>query len=52
VPSYWSRDRDPYLVGRDCLELDADLGLWRSWLRGGYDLPSRIKARATPMKSL
>ncbi|MEX0673980.1 MAG: polysaccharide deacetylase family protein [Gaiellaceae bacterium] len=44
VPSYWSESRDPYLVGRDCLELDASIGLWRSWLRGGYDSLSRVKA--------
>lgn len=52
VPAYWSAARNPYLVGRDCLELDAGEGLWWSWLRGGYDLVSRIKTRAVPIRSL
>jgi peptidoglycan/xylan/chitin deacetylase (PgdA/CDA1 family) len=52
VPSYWSAGRDPYLVGRDCLDLEAGVGLWRSWLRGGYDLVSRIKTQAAPTRSL
>jgi peptidoglycan/xylan/chitin deacetylase (PgdA/CDA1 family) len=51
VPAYWSAGRDQYVVGRDCLEIDAGVRLWRSWLRGGYDLVSRIKARAAPIRS-
>jgi len=45
VPGFWSRKRNPYVVGRDCLSADMDDGLWDAFLRGGYDAASALKYR-------
>ena len=45
LPGFWSSGHDPYAVGRDCLPLEADLSVWKAWLRGGYDSVSWAKRR-------
>ena len=45
VPGFWSRSRNRYLVGRDCLSADMDDRLWDAFLRGGYDAASALKYR-------
>ena len=45
VPGFWSRSRNPYLLGRDCLSVEMDDRLWDAFLRGGYDALSSLKYR-------
>lgn len=45
VPSFWSSDRDRYLVGRDSLSVEADERAWATALRGGYDPIGWVKER-------
>jgi peptidoglycan/xylan/chitin deacetylase (PgdA/CDA1 family) len=45
VPGFWSRSRNPYLLGRDCLSVEMDERLWDAFLRGGYDALSSLKYR-------
>jgi peptidoglycan/xylan/chitin deacetylase (PgdA/CDA1 family) len=45
VPSFWSRQDDPYLVGRDALSATDSQTSWERFLRGGYDTLSALKYR-------
>jgi peptidoglycan/xylan/chitin deacetylase (PgdA/CDA1 family) len=45
VPSFWSRQDDPYLLGRDALSATDSKGVWGRFLRGGYDALSALKYR-------
>jgi peptidoglycan/xylan/chitin deacetylase (PgdA/CDA1 family) len=45
VPSFWSRQDDPYLVGRDALSATDSQASWERFLRGGYDTLSALKYR-------
>jgi peptidoglycan/xylan/chitin deacetylase (PgdA/CDA1 family) len=45
IPSFWSADRDPLLVGRDSLDATLPNALWRAWLGGGYDALSVLRTR-------
>jgi len=45
VPSFWSRQRELFLVGRDSLAVELENKVWDGVLRGGYDLFSFLKAR-------
>jgi len=45
VPSFWSRERDLFLVGRDSLAVEHEDRLWDGFLRGGYDTFSFLKGR-------
>jgi peptidoglycan/xylan/chitin deacetylase (PgdA/CDA1 family) len=47
VPSFWSRQADPYLLGRDALSATDSQGSWERFLRGGYDTLSALKYRET-----
>ena len=38
VPSFWSRERNLFLVGRDSLAVGLEDRIWDGFLRGGYDL--------------
>lgn len=43
VPSFWRSDKNLYTAGRDSLSVNDPVYLWKAWLRGGYDIMSRIK---------
>lgn len=43
VPSFWSRNSDPFLLGRDALSVDDSRAVWSGFLRGGYDALSALK---------
>jgi len=43
VPSFWEARQYPYLVGRDSLSVWHSDVFWGAWLRGGYDLFSKVK---------
>ena len=45
VPSFWSRQDDPYLLGRDALSATDSQASWERFLRGGYDTLSALKYR-------
>ena len=45
VPSFWSRQSDPYLLGRDALSATDSRESWERFLRGGYDTLSALKYR-------
>jgi peptidoglycan/xylan/chitin deacetylase (PgdA/CDA1 family) len=45
VPGFWSRGRNPYLLGRDCLSVEMDDRVWDAFLRGGYDAVSSLRYR-------
>jgi len=45
VPSFWSRERDLFLVGRDSLAVELEDKIWDGFLRGGYDTFSFLKGR-------
>jgi peptidoglycan/xylan/chitin deacetylase (PgdA/CDA1 family) len=51
VPSFWSRERNLFLVGRDSLALELEDGIWDGFLKGGYDTFSFLKGRKK-LKSL
>jgi peptidoglycan/xylan/chitin deacetylase (PgdA/CDA1 family) len=51
VPSFWSRERDLFLVGRDSLAVELEDKIWDGFLRGGYDAFSFLKGRKK-LKSL
>jgi peptidoglycan/xylan/chitin deacetylase (PgdA/CDA1 family) len=43
VPSFWSRARNPFLVGRDSLAVELEDKVWDGFLRGGYDTFGFVK---------
>jgi peptidoglycan/xylan/chitin deacetylase (PgdA/CDA1 family) len=44
LPNYVKKENiDLYEIGRDCLELDAPVKLWKNCLDGGYDVFSKLK---------
>jgi peptidoglycan/xylan/chitin deacetylase (PgdA/CDA1 family) len=43
VPSFYSRDRNSFLVGRDSLSINYEDRVWDGFLRGGYDAISFLK---------
>jgi peptidoglycan/xylan/chitin deacetylase (PgdA/CDA1 family) len=45
MPGFAREDAHPFLLPRDGLEETAPVGLWRAWLRGGYDRLYETKAR-------
>jgi peptidoglycan/xylan/chitin deacetylase (PgdA/CDA1 family) len=51
VPSFWGRDRDRFLVGRDSLAVELEEKIWDGFLKGGYDTFSFLKGRKK-LKSL
>jgi peptidoglycan/xylan/chitin deacetylase (PgdA/CDA1 family) len=51
VPSFWSRERNLFLVGRDSLAVGLEDRIWDGFLRGGYDTFSFLKGRKK-LKSL
>jgi peptidoglycan/xylan/chitin deacetylase (PgdA/CDA1 family) len=51
VPSFWSRERNVFLVGRDSLAVELEDRIWDGFLRGGYDTFSFVKGRKK-LKSL
>jgi peptidoglycan/xylan/chitin deacetylase (PgdA/CDA1 family) len=45
VPSFWSRERNLFLIGRDSLSVELGDHVWDGLLRGGYDSFSFLKGR-------
>ena len=45
VPSFWSRERNLFLVGRDSLSVELEDRVWNGFLRGGYDSFGFLKGR-------
>jgi peptidoglycan/xylan/chitin deacetylase (PgdA/CDA1 family) len=46
VPGWWEPERgDRLAIGRDGVDPALPFGLWRAWLRGGYDGLYRVKGR-------
>ena len=45
MPSFWTHNKNPYLIGRDSLSFTQSESVWDGFLKGGYDLISRVKTR-------
>ena len=49
VPGWWNPQADDrFSIGRDGVDPALPFGLWRAWLRGGYDRLYSFKSRSGP----
>ena len=49
VPGWWEPGRgDRLSIGRDGVDPAVSFGVWRAWLRGGYDRLYRLKPERAP----